>query len=169
MITNKFYVSRRTFLKRCSLAAAATGLPVWFIEEDLSYAAPAANPGPNDRIPMALVGCGGQGRGDANQAAQKGAEILAVCDVDDNHASEAVKQFGKDGKTPDKYNDFRKVMERPDIHAIVCGTPDHWHTLVNIAAANAGKDAYGEKPLTLTIDEGHHIIHAVQKLSLIHI
>ncbi len=61
-----------------------------------------------------------------------------------------------------KYGDFRKVMERDDIHAIVMACPDHWHTLVNIAAAKAKKDVYGEKPLTLTIDEGHHVIKAVR-------
>ncbi len=167
MITKNFFISRRSFLKRCSLAAAATGLPAWFIERDFAHAAPASSFAPNDRISVALVGCGGQGRGDANYARQKGAEILAVCDVDDNHAAAAAEQFTSDGKAPDKYNDFRKVMERGDIHAIITGTPDHWHTLVNIAAANAGKDVYGEKPLTLTIDEGRHIVNAVRKNKIV--
>jgi myo-inositol 2-dehydrogenase / D-chiro-inositol 1-dehydrogenase len=54
------------------------------------------------------------------------------------------------------------LLERDDIHIIVQGTPDHWHTLVNIAAAKAKKDIYGEKPLTLTIDEGKHVIKAVR-------
>jgi predicted dehydrogenase len=167
VITEKFFISRRSFLKRCSLAAAATGLPAWFIERDLADAAQIPEIAPNDRIALALIGCGGQGRGDANYARQRGAEILAVCDVDDNHADAAVKQFTTGGKVPDKYNDFRKVMERRDIHAIITGTPDHWHTLVNIAAANAGKDVYGEKPLTLTVDEGHHIVRAVRKNKIV--
>jgi predicted dehydrogenase len=168
VITNTFFISRRSFLKRCSLAAAATGLPAWFIERDgIAEAAQSPEVSPNNRIALALVGCGGQGRGDANYARQRGAEILAVCDVDDTHAAAAAKQFTRDGKAPDKYNDFRRVMERKDIHAIITGTPDHWHTLVNIAAANAGKDVYGEKPLTLTVDEGHHIIRAVQKNKIV--
>jgi len=76
---------------------------------------------------------------------------------------QAVKQFAKDGKTPAKYSDFRKLLERQDVHAIINATPDHWHTLVNLAATRAGKDVYGEKPLTLTLDEGKHVIGAVRK------
>ena len=58
------------------------------------------------------------------------------------------------------YNDFRKVLERDDVHVIVNATPDHWHTLVNLAALKAGKDVYSEKPLTLTIDEGKRLVKA---------
>jgi predicted dehydrogenase len=167
VITKNFFISRRSFLKRCSLAAAATGLPAWFIERDFAGAAQAGDVSANDRISIALVGCGGQGRGDANYARQKGAEIIAVCDVDGTHADAAQKQFTHDGKVPDKFSDVRKLVQRDDVHAIICGTPDHWHTLVNITAANAGKDIYGEKPLTLTIDEGHHIIKAVRKNKIV--
>ncbi|HEY3913594.1 MAG TPA: Gfo/Idh/MocA family oxidoreductase [Verrucomicrobiae bacterium] len=167
MITKTFHISRRSFLKRCSLAAAATGLPAWFIEEQFASAQPSTTPSPNDRISMALVGCGGQGRADTNWAQKKGAEIVAVCDVDDSHAEAAANQFASGGKTPTKYNDVRKLLERDDVHAIVNGTPDHWHTLVNIAAAKAHKDVYGEKPLTLTIDEGHHVVEAVRKNKIV--
>ena len=58
---------------------------------------------------------------------------------------------------------FGKLLERDDVHAIVQGAPDHWHTLINIAAAKARKDVYGEKPLTLTIDEGKHVLQAVRE------
>ena len=73
-----------------------------------------------------------------------------------------MERFTKDGKTPAKYGDFRKLLERGDVHAVVQAAPDHWHTLINIAAAKAKKDVYGEKPLTLTIDEGRHMIKAVR-------
>lgn len=116
---------------------------------------------PNDRPGLALVGCGGQGSGDAANASGFG-EILAVCDVDQGHAEGAARRLTKNGKTPDTYNDFRKVMERDDIHIIVNGTPDHWHTLVNLAAVKAKKDIYSEKPLTLTIDEGKRLVQAVR-------
>jgi predicted dehydrogenase len=161
-MNKSFHISRRSFLQRCTLAAAATGLPLWFVERDLSAAEMAkAISSPNDRPGIALIGCGGQGQYDAQNAWSYG-DILAVCDVDQKYADQAAEKFTKDGKSPTKYGDFRKLLERDDIHAIVMGCPDHWHTLVNIAAANAKKDVYGEKPLTLTIDEGHHVIKAVR-------
>jgi predicted dehydrogenase len=161
MTTNSFFISRRSFLKRCSLAGAAAGLPAWFMERDLAEAAPVRTLGPNDRPAIALVGCGGQGRGDANNAKRFG-DIVAVCDVDSGHAQAAAEQFTEGGKKPAIFNDLRAVMERNDIQIILNTTPDHWHTLVNLAAAKAGKDVYSEKPLTLTIDEGHHVIKAVR-------
>ena len=106
------------------------------------------------------------GTGDAGNASGYG-EILAVCDVNGEHLDAAAQHFTKDGKAPKKYTDFRKVMERDDIHIIVQATPDHWHTLVNIAAAKAKKDVYGEKPLTLTVDEGKHIIRAVRENKIV--
>jgi predicted dehydrogenase len=166
MSTKSFFISRRSFLKRCSLAGAAAGLPVWFMERDLAEAAPTRKLGPNDRPAIALVGCGGMGRGDASNAKRFG-DIVAVCDVDAGHAAEAAKQFAAGGKTPAILDDVRKVMERDDIQVILNATPDHWHTLVNLAACKAGKDVYCEKPLTLTIDEGHHVISAVRKSNIV--
>ncbi|HXA80248.1 MAG TPA: Gfo/Idh/MocA family oxidoreductase [Opitutaceae bacterium] len=134
------------------------------MERELAAVAADAVPGPtsaNDRPGIALVGCGGMGRGDAQNASRFG-DIVAVCDVDSTHADAAAQQFTKNGKTPDKFSDFRKVMDRDDVHIIVQATPDHWHTLVNLAAIKAKKDIYGEKPLTLTIDEGKHMVKAVR-------
>ena len=157
-----FNISRRAFLRRCGLLAAMTGLPLWFIErQQLSAAETTKNPTPNDRPGIALVGCGGQGKWDATNASAFG-DILAVCDVDANRAAAYAENFTVGGKVPAIYHDFRKLMERDDIHIIVNATPDHWHTLVNMAAAKAHKDVYGEKPLTLTIDEGRHLVKAVR-------
>jgi predicted dehydrogenase len=160
---SQFSFSRRQFLKTTALTAAATGLPGWFLERELALAAPAVKrPGPNDRPGIALVGCGGQGRGDTKSAKRFG-DVVAVCDVDQGHAEEAARQFTMEGKKPEVYTDFRKVMERPDVHVIVTGTPDHWHTLVNLLAVQTGHDIYSEKPLTLTIDEGKRLVKAVRK------
>jgi predicted dehydrogenase len=166
MQTKSFFISRRSFLKRCSVASAFAGLPAWFMERDLAEAAPRRALGPNDRPAIALVGCGGQGRGDASNAKKFG-DIVAVCDVDAGHAEAAQKQFTEGAKKPGIFDDFRKVMERDDIDVILTTTPDHWHTLVNLAAAKAGKDVYSEKPLTLTIEEGQRVVKAVRNSNIV--
>jgi predicted dehydrogenase len=106
------------------------------------------------------------GRGDASNAKRFG-DIVALCDVDAGHAAAAAQQFTEGGKTPAIFDDVRKLMERNDIQIILNATPDHWHTLVNLAAAKAGKDVYGEKPLTMTIDEGHHVMDAVRQNKIV--
>lgn len=159
----RIQISRRSFLRRSSVAAAATGLPLWFIERDLAHA--QESPGtssPNERPNIALIGCGGMGTGDAVNA-KRFANVVAVCDVDRNHRDRASQSLAEGGKKIDTYEDFREVLERDDIDAIINGTPDHWHSLINIGAAIAGKDIYSEKPLTLTIDEGKQVVSAVQK------
>lgn len=150
-------LSRRTWMKAGGAALAAAALPRWFVEETLDAAEPPAPRSANDKPNAALIGCGGRGRADAHEA-QPFCKIVAVCDVDEGHAQGASKEFGG----AQQYHDFRKVLERDDIHVIINATPDHWHTLVNLAALKAGKDIYGEKPLTLTIDEGKRLVEAVK-------
>jgi predicted dehydrogenase len=145
-------ITRRRFLRTSAALAAASTLPKWFTEE--CEAKPNTRAlGPNEQPAVALVGCGGMGRGDAKNASRLG-RIVALCDVDDGNLAEARKQW-PDAAT---FKDFRKLMERDDIHVIICGTVDHWHTLVSMAAMRAGKDVYCEKPLTLTIDEGKRLV-----------
>jgi predicted dehydrogenase len=155
-------LSRRHFIKQSSVVAAAATLPGWFLEDSRSYAAAAQPRSANDKPGIALIGCGGQGRGDTNWAKNYG-NVVAVCDVDANQVEQAAKQFTVDGKAPAKFKDFRQVLERDDVHVVINGTPDHWHTLINLAAARAGKDIYSEKPLTLTIDEGKRLVGEVKK------
>jgi predicted dehydrogenase len=138
--------------------AAASALPKWFREETLDAAEIKAPTSANDKPNIALVGCGGRGRGDIKDASKFG-NVVALCDVDENHANHAAADY----PGSKAYKDFRKVMERDDIHIIVTATPDHWHTLVNLAALRAGKDVYSEKPLTLTIDEGKYLVETVKK------
>jgi predicted dehydrogenase len=110
----------------------------------------------NDRPRLALIGAGGQGTWDARGASQYG-DFLVICDVDKRHA-EKVKDDSRVGKgKAETCEDYRKVLDRKDIDAVVIGTPDHWHSKILIDAMKTGKDAYCEKPLTLTIDEGKKI------------
>ena len=166
-MSKPFQISRRSFLQKSVLAAGATGLPLWFVQRELAAAEVVKTiTSPNERPGIALIGCGGMGLGDAENASRFG-DIVAVCDVDARHVEAAALKFTKAGKTPAIYSDFRKVLERDDVRAIVQATPDHWHTLINLAAAKAKKDVYGEKPLTLTIDEGKHVIAAVRKNKIV--
>ena len=144
--------TRRQFLKTSAALASAANVPHWFVQQ--SAAAEATEAQPNAEQPaIALVGCGGMGRGDAKSAARFG-RVVALCDVDRARVTEVKKQF------PDaaEFTDFRKVMDRQDIQVVICATVDHWHTLVSMVAMKSGKDVYCEKPLTLTIDEGKRLI-----------
>ena len=116
---------------------------------------------PNDRPGIALIGCGGQGTGDAGNAARFG-DIVAVCDVDARHADAAAEKFTRMARRPRNMRFSQAAWNAKTSTPSFTATPDHWHTLVNIAAAKARKDVYGEKPLTLTIDEGRHVVKAVR-------
>ena len=147
--------NRRSFLQTAAAAAAATSLPNWYLNE-LAQSAAAATVA-DDQPAIALIGCGGMGKGDAKNASRFG-RIVALCDVDDSQLADA-KKLWPDAET---YKDFRKVMDRKDIQVVICGTVDHWHTLVSLAALRSKKDVYCEKPLTLTIEEGQHLVSAVR-------
>jgi predicted dehydrogenase len=125
----------------------------------------------SDRPVIGLIGCGGQGRFDMGMA-KAFADVAAVCDVDSEHLAAGARdaqgrrrrrrnqeQTETEGEPArvDQYEDYRRVLERGDIDAVIIGTPDHWHTKIAIEAMQAGKDVYCEKPLTLTIEEGQRI------------
>ena len=154
--------TRRSFLKGAVTFAAGAGLPAWYVERLLARAEPEKPASPNDRPNVALIGCGGRGTAIAHEAARFG-NVVAVCDVDADHAEKAAKAF--DGAKA--YKDFRKLLERKDVHAVLNATPDHWHTLVNLSCVKAGKDVYGEKPLTLTVDEGKRLVAAVKEVKTV--
>jgi myo-inositol 2-dehydrogenase / D-chiro-inositol 1-dehydrogenase len=146
--------TRRQFVRTSSAAAAITAMtPYW------QTAATRAADAKNNRPLIGAIGLGGQGTGDANRARGYG-DIVAVCDVQRQHAERAREQFG--GKA-EIYEDFRKLLDRKDVEAVTIGTPDHWHTAVALAALEAGKHVYCEKPLTLTIDEGKQLVAAVKR------
>ncbi|MEO8268456.1 MAG: Gfo/Idh/MocA family oxidoreductase [Aureliella sp.] len=147
--------NRRSFLQTAAAATAVASLPNWYLNE-LAQSAAAATV-VDDQPAIALIGCGGMGRGDAKNASRFG-RIVALCDVDDSQLAEA-KKLWPDAET---CKDFRKVMDRTDIQVVICGTVDHWHTLVSLAALRSNKDVYCEKPLTLTIEEGQHLVTAVR-------
>ena len=154
MTTNK---NRRQFLKTSTaFGAAGLAMPYFFSGKPaLAFDTDSKN----DRVPIALIGCGGMGSGNIKSAA-KWLDVVAYADVNSDRANEANKTFS-DGKG-DVYADYRDIIERDDIKVLHIATPDHWHTKPLIEAMKAGKSIYCEKPLTHNIEEGK-LIRQVQE------
>ncbi len=149
--------NRRDFLRStAALTTVSLIPPYWFTSKSAGAQEIKSK---NDRPRVAAVGVGGQGTAIALDAARFG-DVVAVCDVDLQHAEKAKAALG--GKA-DVYQDYRKLLERKDIDLITNGTPDHWHTAINVAACKSGRDVFAEKPLTLTIDEGKHLCDVVEE------
>jgi predicted dehydrogenase len=116
--------------------------------------------GANDRVRLAAIGTGGRCQGLMRHAIEVGGcEFAAVCDVYEPRAVQAKEQIAPAAEVA---RDFRRVLERTDVDAVIIGSPDHWHVPMVIAAVQAGKDAYCEKPLTRTLEEGAAVIQAVR-------
>ena len=115
----------------------------------------------NDTIQIALIGAGGMGTGDTNyEVSEPGVKLLAVSDIYDGRLERAKERWGRDIFTT---RDYREVLAKPDIDAIIIGTPDHWHSRITIDALNAGKDVYCEKPMVHALEEGPKVIEAQQR------
>ncbi len=162
-----FAMNRRQFL---TTSAAGAGL-LW-PGVDLQ----AAPKSPSDRINLAFIGVGTMGRGHLGSfVGMNGVQVVAVCDVVRERRESAKKivedHYGKNKKSEYKgcatETDFRKILERKDIDAVVIATPDHWHAIPSILAARAGKHIYCEKPLTHNIAEGRRLVEEVKKANVI--
>jgi len=138
-----------------------------FLAASTAIAAPCFIPfrafGANERVITAHIGVGGQGTGNLNAFISKGAIPAALCDVDSGRLAKAVKLTADKNLSCDGYGDYRKILDRKDIDAVVISTPDHWHALPTIHACQAGKDVYCEKPLSLTVAEGRQMVDAARK------
>ena len=115
----------------------------------------------NDNINIALIGAGGMGTGDAQTAKSiAGVKIVAACDLFDPRLDEAKKNFGADIFTT---RDYKEILARKDVDAVIIGTPDHWHKEIAVDALNSGKHVYCEKPMVQQISEGQAVINAQKK------
>ena len=156
-------LTRREFLGTTACALAAATLPTILPSSALGRDGAVA---PGDRISVGVIGCGPQGRGDMlNFLGEQDCRVVAVCDVKADQldlAKQAVDDYygNQDCRT---YHDFRELLSRRDIDACLIATPDHWHILAALAAVNAGKDVYLEKPLGLTLEEGQALRSAVRR------
>lgn len=158
--------SRRSFLKATAASALAAPLVI-----PSAWGATGAK-GPNDRITVGVIGTGTQGRGLMHGFLNMpDTQVVAVCDVDTKrreHNRKKVEEHysikqEKDFKGCAEYKEFQEMLVRKDIDAVVIATPDHWHAIIAVAACNAGKDVYCEKPLSLTIGEARAMVKAARK------
>jgi predicted dehydrogenase len=154
-------LGRRRLLKRALAAAAAP-----YVLTSGALAAPGRR-GANDRINIASIGIRNMGGGHLRALLGNGdVRVVAICDVDSKIRQgglDRAKAAYGDAKVTEGYGDFRHVLARDDVDAVVIAVPDHWHAPISIAACEAGKDVYCEKPMTLTVKEGRAMVDAVRR------
>lgn len=158
--------SRRKFIKLAAVGTMAAGsvvrskgAPRTFMLETEPESQQRVSP--NDRIRIALIGAGGMGFGDTETALRvKGIELVAAADLYDGRLARVKELWGKQIATT---RDYREILNRSDVDAVIIATPDHWHQRISIDAMNAGKDVYCEKPVVQKLDQGHAVIEAQKK------
>jgi len=149
--------SRRDFLK--AVAAAGAASPTILRAQSASTA--SARVSPNDRIRFAAFGAGIRGLQDLRSAVKApGVELVAVADVYDGRLALAQETWGRELFTT---RDYREILARPGVDAVVVATPDHWHAQMAIDALKAGKDVYVEKPMVQQIDEGPRVVETARQ------
>jgi hypothetical protein len=172
--------TRRQFLRQTSAAVAAAFAAPAFVPTSVLGRAGAIPP--SERITMGFIGVGGQGGGHllggawtyvaGGYAGRKDVQVLAVCDVWRDRRENATKKvndhyaevYGRDNyKSCQAYTDFREVLARTDIDAVLIATPAHWHATMAAMAAEAGKDIYCEKPSAVTVRESQAMLAAVRR------
>src|SRR5512140_1401808 len=164
------HLTRRSFLRRTVVAAGALSLPTVIPASVLGADGTVA---PSNRVAVGLIGRGAMGSGHLHRLAyDPGFQLLAVCDVDKTRREKGVanateiyaaSQPGGSYKGCAGYNDYREILARDDIDAVLIATPDHWHSLQSIDAAKAGKDVYCEKPLSVTVNESRRLVETVRR------
>jgi hypothetical protein len=140
--------TRRDFARAATAAGVATALSAGRVL------------GANGRVRLGFIGLGNRGDQVLDAfLAHKDAEVVAVCDIHAPYREFAAK---KAGGNPDRLHDYRKLLDRNDVDAVVIATPDHWHALQTVHACRAGKDVYVEKPLSLCVAEGRAMVRAAR-------
>jgi len=155
--------SRRNFIQKLSAGVVGSAMVPEIIRasesrlanQEILFAKPYSA---NDQIQIALIGAGGMGMADANTAiTTPGVKIIAACDLYDGRLKEAKRIYGNDIFTT---RDYREILMRKDIDAVIVATPDHWHKDISVAAMNSGKSVYCEKPMTHDVSEGSAVVEA---------
>ncbi|VAW24034.1 Putative NADH-dependent dehydrogenase [hydrothermal vent metagenome] len=142
--------NRRGFLKKSLATAAGITIIPRFVMGGNGFLAPS------DQLTKAIIGVGGMGRGHIKY---EGTRVIAICDVDKLHLEEVQNMIDYKVKT---FSDFRELLQLPEIDIVHIATPPHWHGIMSVMAAEAGKDVWCEKPMTRTIGEGKRVVEAMK-------
>ncbi|MFD2872152.1 Gfo/Idh/MocA family oxidoreductase [Mucilaginibacter ximonensis] len=142
--------SRRDFIKKSAVGVAAFSIVPRFVLGGPKYLAPS------DKLTKAIIGVGGMGR---NHIPYEETPVVAICDVDKKHLADVAAMVGNGVKT---FADYRELIQLPEVDIVHIATPPHWHGIISVDAANAGKDVWCEKPMTHTIGEGKRVKEAIQ-------
>ena len=142
--------SRRDFLKKSALTLGAFAIVPRHVLGGPGFLAPS------DQLTKGIIGVGGMGRGHYGYEGK----LLAICDVDSNHLRDGLAAAEKGVRG---YKDFRELIAQPDIDVVHIATPPHWHGIMSVTAAQAGKDVWCEKPMTRTIGEGKRVVEAMEQ------
>jgi predicted dehydrogenase len=146
--------SRRHFLQSTAVVASAlaTGEAASVLQE------PSKPISPTDRVQIGCIGFGIMGQEDMKtESSLPGVEIVAISDVYDGRRTLAQERYGKHVFTT---RDYRELLARPDVDAVIIATPDHWHARIAMDALHAGKDVYCQKPMVREVPDGHMVIEA---------
>ena len=154
--------SRRSFITMIAAGSyAAVGAPITFPASShrrLSRGTRASRYAANDQIQLALIGAGGMGTIDANTAIGiDGVKLIAACDLYDGRLTKAQEEWGEEEPIVTT-RDYREILARDDVDAVIVAVPDHWHRKISIDAMRAGKAVYLEKPMVHSLDEGPELI-----------
>ena len=149
--------TRRNFLKTLSGMALLTVVPRHVLGGPKHVA-------PSDQLTKGIIGVGGIGKSSYHFTSTKECRLVAVCDVDSKHLQSAL-DLGKKrfNETLQSYRDFRRLIADPNVDIVHIATPPHWHGIMAVEAAKAGKDIWCEKPMTRTIGEGKRVVEAVKR------
>ncbi|MBL9122104.1 MAG: Gfo/Idh/MocA family oxidoreductase [Planctomycetaceae bacterium] len=159
-MANQASIPRRRFLQQSGGLAAAA-----WLTGSLGAAQRVRGAAPSDQIRIGHIGVGNQGGNNLKALLQ---QTVAVCDVDSTRLAAARERVEKaNGGTCAAFSDYRRLLDRPDIDAVVVTVPDHWHAQITVDACRAGKDVYCEKPLSLTIADGRAMVDAARQTSRI--
>ena len=154
-------ISRRQFLRR-SIAASATAIAFPYVRTTPAFGAEGT-----EGIRIGVIGTGNQGKHHLRQPLVH-KNVVALCDVDDNMLASGKEIVEKNTKrTPALYKDYRKMLEKENLDAVLIATPDHWHALITVHAAMAGKHVYVEKPMGLTIHDTQMMLKAARKYDIV--